>query len=227
MSWCPRLLGGSVSPGRQIVSVNDYSSRVIVAGVGTAMNQCSHDREKMRQLSHATIEQAVVGIFWLDAKGRIHRPNGAACRLLGYDEKETIVLPFFRRIRVKSPNLVERLRRSWHTPFRTKKWEGRNADPRRRKEKSVLRTPMIAYWCYSLVVIWVVTQLRMGKDFLVQRAPWYARKRKTTFSDMLAAARRSHFASGISRDPTQHVAHPKITPPLSLHEPKLIRKAKL
>ncbi len=64
----------------------------MIAGAETDMNQTTHDREKLRQLSHATIEQAVVGIFWLDAKGRIHRANLAACRLFGYGEKEILGL---------------------------------------------------------------------------------------------------------------------------------------
>ena len=58
----------------------------------------------------------------------------------------------------------------------------------------------MAYWSYSLLVVWFVSQFRMGKDLLVPRAPWDLRKKNITFSDMLAAARRSHFTSKVSRD---------------------------
>ena len=46
----------------------------------------------------------------------------------------------------------------------------------------------------------VAAQFRMGKDLLLQRAHWYSRKKNITFSDMLAAARHSHFEQGISDD---------------------------
>ena len=41
-------------------------------------------KKKMRQLSHATIERAAMGIFWLDSNGMIKSANQAACRILGY-----------------------------------------------------------------------------------------------------------------------------------------------
>jgi hypothetical protein len=53
---------------------------------------------------------------------------------------------------------------------------------------------------YSLVVIRFVTQMRRGKDLLVPDLPWYSRKKKITVSDMLAAARRSHFQPIFSRE---------------------------
>ena len=76
-----------------------------------------------------------------------------------------------------------------------------SADAQCRKEASVKKAPMTAYWSYCFVIIWFVTQLRLGKDFLIQRAPWYLRKKDITFSDMLAAARRSRFGPVISREP--------------------------
>lgn len=102
-----------------------------------------------------------------------------------------------------------------------------SADPQCRHEKSVARAPMTAYWSYSLVVLWFVSQLRMGKDLFVRTAPWYLRKKNITFSDMPAAARRSHFAPVISRDHGEYRKFPKITGPCSASDPRLLRKAKL
>ena len=50
------------------------------------------EKEKMRHLSHATIEQAAMGIFWLDSNGTIQRANQAACRILGYNAGELLKL---------------------------------------------------------------------------------------------------------------------------------------
>jgi len=80
-------------------------------------------------------------------------------------------------------------------------------------------TPKIAYWSCSLVVVWFVTQFRMGKDLFLQRVPWYFRKRNITFSDMPAAARRSHFDHRISRDHGKRENTTKITLPRSTREP--------
>jgi hypothetical protein len=78
-----------------------------------------------------------------------------------------------------------------------------SADPQCRCEKSVTRAPLMAYWSYCFVVVWFVDQFHKGKDLLVPSAHWYV-KRSITFSDMLAAARRSHFSPGISREPSEH-----------------------
>lgn len=78
-----------------------------------------------------------------------------------------------------------------------------SADPQCRCEKSVTRAPLMAYWSYCFVVVWFVYQFRSGKDLLLFSAPWYS-KRNVTFSDMLAAARRSHLIPGISRDASEH-----------------------
>jgi hypothetical protein len=83
-----------------------------------------------------------------------------------------------------------------------------SADPQCRCEKSVTRAPLMAYWSYCLVVVWFVNQFHKGKDLLLPSAPWYV-KRSITFSDMLAAARRSHFGSRISREPSRHHTNSK------------------
>jgi hypothetical protein len=83
-----------------------------------------------------------------------------------------------------------------------------SADPQCRCETSVTRAPLMAYWSYCLVVVWFVNQFHKGKDLLLPSAPWYV-KRSITFSDMLAAARRSHFGSRISREPSRHHTNSK------------------
>ena len=74
------------------------------------------------------------------------------------------------------------------------------AEPQCRKEQSVIRTPMFAYWSYSFVVLWFVRQFSTAKDLVAEPAPWYRQKKDFTFSDMLAAARRSHFHLRISSE---------------------------
>jgi hypothetical protein len=101
-----------------------------------------------------------------------------------------------------------------------------SADPQCRSEKSVTRAPLMAYWSYCLVVVWFVDQFCMGKDLMIRTAPWYS-KRHITFSDMLAAARRSHFIPGISRDPGEHHNNPKFTTPRSIGRPESYGRAKL
>ncbi len=71
-------------------------------------------------------------------------------------------------------------------------------DPQCRKESSVIRAPMFAYWAYSFVVLWFFRQFSTAKNLVAHPAPWYRQKKNFTFSDMLAAARRSHFSTGIS-----------------------------
>ncbi len=70
-------------------------------------------------------------------------------------------------------------------------------NPQCRKQNSVIRTPMFAYWAYSFVVLWFVQQFSTAKNLVADPPAWYKRKKHYTFSDMLAAARRSHFSVGI------------------------------
>jgi len=101
-----------------------------------------------------------------------------------------------------------------------------SADPQCRCEKSVTRAPLMAYWSYCFVVVWFVGQFRMGKDLLIPSAPWYV-KRSITFSDMLAAARRSHYTTGISREPRKHQSTPKTIPTRFTRRPEAWQRAKL
>ena len=54
------------------------------------MKSIENDFEGFQRLSHVSVENAVYGIFWLDAEGRIYRANDAACRLLGYTKEELL-----------------------------------------------------------------------------------------------------------------------------------------
>jgi len=67
------------------------------------------------------------------------------------------------------------------------------ADPQCRSESSVARAPLFAYWSYSLVVLWFVRHFQSTRLFVVDPGPWYRHKNNFSFSDMLAASRRSHF----------------------------------
>jgi hypothetical protein len=102
-----------------------------------------------------------------------------------------------------------------------------SADPQCRSEKAVFRAPMIAYWAYCLVVAWFVEQYRRGATLSFIRSPWYRQKKDISFSDMLAAARRSHFASTFLCKSAQMQTLPKFTPARSTRQPHLTKRAKL
>jgi hypothetical protein len=101
-----------------------------------------------------------------------------------------------------------------------------SADPQCRCETSVTRAPLMAYWSYCFVVVWFVDQFHTGKDLMIRTAPWYS-KRHVTFSDMLAAARRSHFIPGISRDPGEHRNSSKFDAHRFTRRPESYERAKL
>ncbi len=67
------------------------------------------------------------------------------------------------------------------------------ADPQCRSEHAVARAPMFAYWTYCFVVLWFVRNFKAARSIVADTGPWYRHKRNYSFSDMLAAARRSHF----------------------------------
>jgi hypothetical protein len=101
-----------------------------------------------------------------------------------------------------------------------------SADPQCRCENSVSRAPLMAYWSYCLVVVWFVSQFTRGKDFLFPRTPWYPKKH-ITFSDMMAAARRSHMVPRILVDPALKQELPKFNVARSPRQPAAFKKAKL
>jgi hypothetical protein len=102
-----------------------------------------------------------------------------------------------------------------------------SADPQNRSERSVFRAPMIAYWAYCLVVVWFVEQYRRSARFCFIRAPWYKHKKDISFSDMLAAAGRSHFTSVFSYESVHMQTVPKFNPARSTCQPDLTKRAKL
>jgi hypothetical protein len=83
-------------------------------------------------------------------------------------------------------------------------------DPQCRNQNSVIRAPMFAYWAYSFVVLWFVQQFSTAKNLVAEPPPWYRQKKNFTFSDMLAAARRSQFSLGIYAKAGEIKALPKI-----------------
>jgi hypothetical protein len=124
---------------------------------------------------------------------------------------------------------IQRYTRRWGTEITNRETKGLlgSADPQCRTEKAVTRTPLMAYWSYSLLVVWFVNQFQMGKELLVPRAPWYLGKKNITFSDMLAAARRSHFTPRVSRDHGKQQNLTKAIPVGSNSEPGFPKMAKL
>jgi DDE superfamily endonuclease len=111
--------------------------------------------------------------------------------------------------------IVERYAARWSiemTNRETKQLLGA-AEPQCRKENSVIRAPMFAYWAYSFVVLWFVRQFSTAKNLIAEPAPWYSQKKDFTFSDMLAAARRSHFSLRISSEAGQSKTLTKIDQP--------------
>ena len=105
-------------------------------------------------------------------------------------------------IQATPQQIIERYGARWSievTNRETKQLLGA-ADPQCRSENSVMRAPMFAYWSYSFVVLWFVRQYSTAKNLVADPAPWYRKKKFITFSDMIAAARRSHFSPTISSE---------------------------
>jgi hypothetical protein len=127
------------------------------------------------------------------------------------DEEYPDTVLFDTDINASDEETIKRFSHRWSieiTNRETKHLLG-SADPQCRCENSVSRAPLMAYWSYCLVVLWFVGQFTKGKDFLFPRTPWYPKKH-ITFSDMVAAARRSHMAQRILVDPGQEQQLPKI-----------------
>ena len=100
-------------------------------------------------------------------------------------------------------------------------------EPQCRKERTVIRAPLFAYWAYSFVVLWFVRQFTSAKNLVADPAPWYRTKRTFTFSDMLAAARRSHFSLRISSEAQEISTLTKINVPRFSRDLKQTGNAKL
>lgn len=101
------------------------------------------------------------------------------------------------------------------------------ADPQCRSEQSVVRTPLFAYWAYCLVVLWFVRHFHTARRFVAEPGPWYRHKTCFSFSDMLAAARRSHFKVRFMKDPYEHGTLPKFNIARSTRQTRYTGNAKL
>ena len=145
------------------------------------------------------------------------------------DGKYADTVFFDTDVTASAKGIVERYAARWSieiTNRETKQLLGA-ADPQCRKENSVIRAPMFAYWAYSFVVLWFVQQFYAAKNLVADPAPWYRQKKNFTFSDMLAAARRSHFSIGISAKAIEINASPKIKQTRHTREIDHTRSAKL
>lgn len=125
--------------------------------------------------------------------------------------------------------IIERYSSRWSievTNRETKQLLGAD-EPQCRKELSVIRTPMFAYWAYCLVTLWFVRNLKAAQHLVNDPAPWYRNKKSYTFSDMLAAARRSHFSEVISSTAFDINELQKINKPRYPRRSKHVEYAKL
>lgn len=101
------------------------------------------------------------------------------------------------------------------------------ADPQCRSEQSAVRTPLFAYWAYCLVVFWFVGHFKTARSLVADRGPWYRQKKGFSFSDMLAAARRSHFKIRFMKEASEHGTLPKFNDARSTRQTKHTENAKL
>lgn len=60
--------------------------------------------------------------------------------------------------------------------------------PQCRSRRAVERTTPLAFWCYSLTVLWFAASGH--RQWSLQPPPWYPQKAHASFADMLALARR-------------------------------------
>jgi hypothetical protein len=74
--------------------------------------------------------------------------------------------------------------------------------------------------------VWFVDQFRKGKEFFLRKVPWYSKK-NITFSDMLAAARRSHLSQGFLVERGAKQNKPKTTFTRFTRRPDSQKRAKL
>jgi hypothetical protein len=101
------------------------------------------------------------------------------------------------------------------------------SDPQCRAEQSAVRTPLFAYWAYCLVVLWFVRHYKTASSLVAVRGPWYRQKKCYSFSDMLAAARRSHFNVRFMKEASEHGTLPKFNAARSTRQTKFTKNAKL
>jgi hypothetical protein len=164
--------------------------------------------------------------LWYNSAG--HEPVSVVlCRDPKGQYADTVF--FDTDLTASAEEVVERYGARWSieiTNRETKQLLGAD-EPQCRREKSVIRAPMFAYWSYSFVVLWFVRQFASASKLVAQPAPWYLQKKDFTFSDMLAAARRSHFQLRISSEACDSNALTKNNQPRSARKLHHARNAKL
>jgi hypothetical protein len=85
------------------------------------------------------------------------------------------VVFFDTDVTASAKDIIERYAKRWSiemTNRETKQLLGAD-DPQCRKENSVIRAPMFAYWAYSFVVLWFVREFSTAKSLVADPAPWY------------------------------------------------------
>lgn len=60
-----------------------------------------------------------------------------------------------------------------------------------------------------MVVLWFVGHFQTSRRFVADPGPWYRHEKCFSFSDMPAAARRSHFEIRLIKKADEHVTLPK------------------
>jgi hypothetical protein len=96
--------------------------------------------------------------------------------------------------------IIERFSERWSLEVSFHDSKGRLGfeDPQNRTEHAVERTAPMAFWSYSLVVIWYVTQGQHLRAARLPAMPWYESKAQPSFGDMLATLRRASWLERIS-----------------------------
>jgi len=148
-----------------------------------------------------------------------HDPTGAHADSVFFDTD----------LQASPEEIVERYAGRWSievTNRETKQLLGA-ADPQCRREESVFRAPMFAYWAYCFVVLWFARQFQSARYLVDEVPPWYRKKTHYTFSDMLAAARRSHFSRTFLREAGHNNELHKNHPARSTRQQEYTKCAKL
>ena len=146
-------------------------------------------------------------------------PNGKYADTVFFDTDAT----------ASAKDIIERYGARWSievTNRETKQLLGAH-EPQCRREQSVIRAPMCAYWSYSFVVLWFVRNFSAAKKLVAEPAPWYRQKKNFSFNDMLVAARRSHFRLRISSEASNANELQKINQPRHTRRLDHTRSAKL
>lgn len=104
--------------------------------------------------------------------------------------------------------IIERFSERWalECTFHDAKGKLGFEDPQNRTEHAVERTAPMAFWLYSIVVLWYAQTGRRLRAAKTTPMPWYRAKTAPAFNDMLATLRRASWAERLlnpcANDPT-------------------------